>query len=143
MHKSNSTILISLQRYVYEIIKQDSDIFAVYVFGSVAREQEKDSSDIDLAFLLNEDQYKRDAFMVTNPAYLVAAKAGMKFDRKTDVVILNSASIEMAYQIITGGVRIYEKDKEQRLEYEIKIRGIYFDFMPFIRELRSRCLASL
>ena len=132
-----------LQQYISEIIQKDSDIFAVYVFGSVARAQEKDSSDIDLAFLLDEDHYKKDAFMATSPAYLAAAKASMKFDRKTDVVILNSASIEMAYQIITGGIRIYEKDKIQPLEYEIKIRGMYFDFMPFIMELRTQCLVRL
>jgi len=143
MHKSSTKLLTSLQQYIFEIIQQDSNIFAVYVFGSAARGQEKDSSDIDLAFLLDEEQYKQDAFMATSPAYMAAAKASMKFDRKTDVVILNSASIEMAYQIITSGIIIYEKDKEQRLEYEIKIRGMYFDFMPFIRELRSRCLASL
>ncbi len=136
-------VLIGLQQCISEIISKKSNIIAVYVFGSVARAQEKDSSDIDLAFLLDEDHYKKDAFMATSPAYLAAAKASMKFDRKTDVLILNSASIEMAYQIITGGIRIYEKDKEERIEYEIKIRGMYFDFMPFIRELRSRCIARL
>ncbi|NJL58523.1 MAG: nucleotidyltransferase domain-containing protein [Desulfobacteraceae bacterium] len=140
MQKSDGTLLTNLQQYINEIIQKKSNIFVVYVFGSVARAQENDSSDIDLAFCWMKIIIKKTRFMATSSAYLAAAKISGKFDRKTDVVILNSASIEMAYQIITRGVRIYEKDKNERI---IKIRGMYFDFMPFIRELRSRCLAEL
>jgi len=53
------------------------------------------------------------------------------------VVILNAASVETAYQVITTGELLYEKDAADRLEYEIALKGMYFDFKPFLDELRS------
>jgi hypothetical protein len=68
---------------------------------------------------------------------------GMKLDRVVDVTILNSASLEMAYEIITTGHLLFESDVELRLQYEIKIKGMYFDFQPFLSELRVRKMANL
>ncbi len=60
-----------------------------------------------------------------------------------DVTILNGSSVEMAYEVVTTGQCIYQADPDMRLEYEAKARGMYFDFRPFLLEMRSRCLASL
>jgi hypothetical protein len=71
---------------------------------------------------------------------MIAAKMGMELDRVVDVTILNSASLEIAYEIVTGGECLFECDSEQRLNYELKIRGMYFDFRPYISELRKERL---
>jgi len=34
-------------------------------------------------------------------------------------------------------------DKDKKIEYEIKIRGLYFDFKPFLEELRSKTIKNL
>jgi hypothetical protein len=36
-----------------------------------------------------------------------------------------------------------ESDVELRLQYEIKIKGMYFDFQPFLSGLRVRKIAKL
>jgi hypothetical protein len=64
-------------------------------------------------------------------------------DRKTDVTILNSASLEIAYEILTSGRCILETNSEKRLEYEIAVRGMYFDFKPFLDKIRTDCIKAL
>jgi hypothetical protein len=71
---------------------------------------------------------------------MLAAKMGMKLNRVVDVTILNSASLEMAYEIICGGECLFEIDREERLQYELKVKGMYFDFRPFIHALRRERL---
>jgi predicted nucleotidyltransferase len=115
-------------------------ILVVYLFGSFARHQQRAKSDIDLAFLVDPEKYGIDAFECTAPVHMTAGKMGMELDRVVDVTILNSASLEIAYEIVAGGLCLFESDPEQRLQYELKIRGMYFDFRPFIHELRRERL---
>ena len=121
----------------------DDSIIAVYLFGSCIKDGIEKASDIDLAFLLHEQAYKADPINAMYPTHLIAAGIGTQFDKETDVTILNSSSLEVAYEIMVTGKCVYESDPELRLGYDIKIRGMYFDFKPFISELRSSSLAKL
>jgi uncharacterized protein len=115
-------------------------ILVAYLFGSFTRNEQSARSDIDLAFLVDPEKYRRDAFESTAPVHMLAAKMGMELNRVVDVTILNSASLEMAYEIISGGECLFEIDPEERLQYELKVKGMYFDFRPFINELRRERL---
>ena len=141
--KDSPNITRNLETYLSEIIKNAPSIVAVYLFGSYAREEEKAQSDIDLAFLLDEQAYRADPFEATCLAYMIAMRIGMGLHMQTDVTILNSSSIEMAYEVITTGRCVYESDMDRRLEYEVTMRGMYYDFRPFLTQLRSRFLARL
>ena len=121
----------------------DDSIIAVYLFGSSVRDGIEKASDIDLAFLLDEQAFKTDPIVAMYPTHLIAAEIAMQFDKETDVTILNSSSLEVAYEIMVTGKCVYESDSELRLDYEIKIRGMYFDFKPFISELRLNSLTKL
>jgi predicted nucleotidyltransferase len=121
----------------------DESVVAVYLFGSFIKSEAKKASDIDVAFLLDEQAYKTDPINAMSPAYLIAAGIAMHFDKETDVTILNSSSLEMSYEIMVTGKCVYEADPEVRQDYGIKIRGMYFDFKPFIDELRLNSLAKL
>jgi predicted nucleotidyltransferase len=140
--EKNSEITNAIQRYIAES-QNDGSIVAIYIFGSFLRGETEKNSDVDLAFLLNEKAYKSDPIIAMSPAHLIAAKVGMQLDRETDVTILNSASLEMAYEVVTSGKCLFELDPDLRMEYEIKIKGMYFDFRPFLEELRAKSLAHL
>ncbi len=99
--ETNSEITNAIQRYIAES-QNDGSIVAIYLFGSFLRGETEKSSDIDLAFLLDEKAYKSDPIIAMSPAHLIAAKVGMQLDRETDVTILNSASLEMAYEVVTS-----------------------------------------
>jgi predicted nucleotidyltransferase len=135
-------ITADLIRY-FNSSRVDESVTAVYLFGSSITGETKNASDIDLAFLLDEQAYKTDPVNAMSPAYLVAAQFGMKVDKETDVTILNSASLEIAYEVVTTGKCLFELDPDMRMEYELKIKGMYFDFKPFLDELRAKSLAHL
>ncbi len=137
------TSISSIRNYLLQHINSEAPqghFLLVYLFGSFACKQERAKSDIDLAFLIDPSQYRIDAFEATAPAHILAGRMGMKLDRVVDVTILNSASLEIAYEIITSGACLFESGPELRIEYELKIRGLYFDFQPFISELRAERL---
>jgi predicted nucleotidyltransferase len=118
-------------------------VVIVYVFGSSGRSDFKDSSDIDLAFLVDERRHHEDAVKAISPIYMISARIGLILEREIDPFILNAASLEMAYEIITTGFCLFATDDGARLEYEIKIKGMYFDFYPFLSELRARKIAKI
>lgn len=121
----------------------DKSFVAVYLFGSCIRDETEKAADIDVAFLLDEQAYKSDPIRTMSPAYLIAAEIAMHFGKETDVIILNSSSLELSYEIVITGKCLYEADPEARLDYEIKIKGMYFDFKPFLSELRLNSLSKL
>jgi predicted nucleotidyltransferase len=136
-------ILKDLEKYLPQIVADDSPVVAIYLFGSSAKESGAEESDLDLAFLLDHKAYDSNPLRAVSPAFMIATRTGMRFGKESDVTILNGSSVEMAYEVVTSGQCIYEDASNPRLEYEAKIRGMYFDFRPFLLELRSRCIASL
>lgn len=140
--ETRSNIAKILRGQIAEIQGKTS-ILAVYLFGSCLKSDTGKASDIDLAFLLDEKAYKSDPIEAMSPAHLIAAQVGMKVDKETDVTILNSASLEIAYEVVTTGKCLFELDPDMRMEYELKIKGMYFDFKPFLEELRAKSLAHL
>ncbi len=140
---NSATDIIKALRKAIDLTDSQGVIAVVYLFGSFLRGGLRIDSDIDLAFLLDEKAYKSDPIIAMSPAHLIAAKVGMQLDRETDVTILNSASLEMAYEVVTFGKCLFELDPDLRMEYEIKIKGMYFDFRPFLEELRAKSLAHL
>ena len=141
--KESNDIVRDLEIYLSEIIKSTTSIVAVYLFGSYSKKIEKAQSDMDLAFLLDNKVYKADPFEATGPAYMAAMRIGIKLKRDTDVVILNSSSVELAYEVVTSGRCVYEVEQDRRLEYEATVKGMYYDFRPFLMELRSKFLDRL
>ena len=123
--------------------KIKAKVIAVYLFGSYATGLAKESSDIDLAFLLEEKCYRLDPFESSSGAHLVAARMALALDAEIDVTVLNGASTEMAYEVVTTGICLYDADSDRRFDYEAKVRGMYFDFKPFLDILRKQYVDGL
>ncbi len=145
--KSSMNELIKVRQEMLPILQTMGGakkvIAAVYLFGSVCSGLHTGESDIDLAFLLDEKAHKADAFSASAPAHLVAARLGERLNRNTDVIILNAASIEIAYEVIATGICIYDTNMEKRMTFECAMRGMYYDFRPFLEELRLRRINAL
>lgn len=126
---------------ISDSIEAKQSIKIAYLYGSVLHpEKFRHKSDIDLAFLLYPSLYNKDPLISSAPAYMAATEIGLMAKRQTDVIILNAASIETAYQAVTTGIVLYEADHENRLEYESLVRGLYFDFKPFLQNLRAKSM---
>jgi predicted nucleotidyltransferase len=132
-----------LQNSLREIDIDNRTVVAVYLFGSNVKGDAGLDSDLDLAFLLDESAYRNDPLATVAPSYLAATNLGMTMGRETDVTILNAASLEIAYEVVVTGKCLLEIDRDKRMAYEIALRGMYFDFKPFLEELRSNCMNNL
>jgi predicted nucleotidyltransferase len=132
-----------LQNSLREIDIDNRTVVAVYLFGSNVKGDAGIDSDLDLAFLLDESAYRNDPLATVAPSYLAATNLGMTMGRETDVTILNAASLEIAYEVVVTGKCLLEIDRDKRMAYEIALRGMYFDFKPFLEELRSNCMNNL
>ncbi|MCD5396379.1 MAG: nucleotidyltransferase domain-containing protein [Candidatus Pacebacteria bacterium] len=62
--------------------------------------------------------------------------------REVDVVILNTASPFLRFVVIKEGKLIYEKDKSQRIDFELKSLNEYFDYKPILELYRQKILSS-
>ncbi|NOZ68451.1 MAG: nucleotidyltransferase domain-containing protein [Deferribacteres bacterium] len=110
---------------------------AVYLFGSTAKGREREKSDLDLAFVFDEDIYRKEPFLTLQEAEMTAVEVGAELQKLVDVIILNGASLSFAYHTVRNGMCIYERDTAGRILYEVALDSKYQDFMPFIKELRE------
>ena len=139
----HTEIISFLKKHLNERARNVLSVRTVYVFGSYALGTATDQSDIDLAFHFQEQAYKQDPLEAFAFANIIAAEIGELLGKKTDVVLLNGSSLEMAYEIVTTGICVYETDPDSRVEHEATLMGLWFDFKPFLLGLRRKCLAEL
>jgi len=105
------------------------DIVCAYLFGSVVKETAGPRSDVDVAVLLR-DGLSREEMAEWRLQLLV--DLGAFSDREVDVVVLNTAPPVLQNQVLRYGRLIYERDREQRIRFEVRARQVYFDVKPML-----------
>jgi len=139
-----NTINFKVNQFIASSDSAKNSISAVYLFGSILdKTRFKHNSDIDLAFLLDTSLHRIDRLKSSIDSYFIATEIGLSLNRSTDVIILNSAALETAFQILSQGLIVYEKNTDQRIEYEIALKGMYFDFKPFLEKFRAKALSGI
>ena len=109
----------------------------VYLFGSRATgEQLGPMSDYDFGVLVERE---------TADLFALQARLTYEFIQivdtdLVDVVMLNQAPIELAFNVIDRGVLLYERDLATRVEYEAYVMGRYGDYLPVLRQRRHDIL---
>ncbi|MDO8836907.1 MAG: nucleotidyltransferase domain-containing protein [Vicinamibacterales bacterium] len=102
------------------------DVVAVYLFGSVARERARDSSDVDVGLL----------FRTRPPRTLGGLHLDIRdrlqehLGRPVDLVILNHAPADLVHRVLRDGILVAETDRAARIAFEVRLRNEYFDLEP-------------
>lgn len=104
-----------------EYFNNDDNILFVYLFGSYACETQKDTSDIDIAVFLNDNDYY---------VYKVKKKVELEniFKKEVDIIILNDAPPLLKHQVFEHGKLLKCDDRDFLKEYKIKSLYEYFDY---------------
>jgi uncharacterized protein len=113
------------------------DVVVAYLFGSVARNQANDLSDVDIAILLTPDLAAHE--MVERQLQLMVGLAPFS-SHEIQVVILNQVSPLLAYEVVRDGLLLYEQDERVRVAYEVGVMKRYFDVKPML-DFHSQALA--
>lgn len=124
-----------LSRMAADIGAEIVELKLIYVFGSHAEGYIGPLSDYDFGVLLERKNGTSEYRSLLYSAF--AKKLGTDL---VDVILLNNASIELAFHIISYGELLYESNAESRIEYESNVMGLYFDYLPILRAQRHDIL---
>ena len=125
----------TLSKHIASLMVDFPEISLVYLFGSQVSGKVGPMSDYDLAILLDhpaDGEQTRTGFSHTLAHHLQT--------ERVDVLILNRATIELAYHVIATGELLYQRELALRVEYEAGVLSRYCDYLPVLRAQRSQIL---
>jgi predicted nucleotidyltransferase len=114
------------------LAESDADVLCAYLFGSVARDEGRADSDLDVAVLLARDPPPTLEGLQTGLADALSEAAG----RTVDLVVLNDAPPDLVHRVLRDGVLLLERDRSARIRFEVKARNEYFDLLPYLQRYR-------
>lgn len=117
--------------------KNQSNILAVYLFGSHATNRAGKLSDLDLGVVL-QDKINPSTIMNLRLKF-IGEISKLLNDNNIDIVILNITSPLLQQQAIITGQLIYTSSKEKTCDYEIMTQKTYDDAM-YLRNIYYRYL---
>ncbi|MEO0115204.1 MAG: nucleotidyltransferase domain-containing protein [candidate division WOR-3 bacterium] len=103
------------------------EIIAAYIFGSLITGKVRKGSDIDIALICQENLIKNQ--LTYRIAIITDLMSLLK--RKVDVVILNSVNLLLRAQVFQKGLLIYESDSKERVSFQAKSMGLYYDYKRY------------
>ena len=123
-----------------ELLRQLREFFAdhhaglvcVYLYGSVARGEARQQSDVDLAVLYAEDPPPTFDGLGLSLGSTLERRLG----RPVDLVVLNQACVDLVHRILRDGKLVYDSDPSARIRFEVHARNAYFDLLPYLRQYR-------
>ena len=110
----------------------------MYLFGSEARGEATDASDVDLGVL-----YVADPPSTYDGLPLeLEGELERLLGRPTQVVAMNHAPVDLRVRVLRDGVLVLDRDPTARVRFEIRTRNEWFDLEPVLREYRKTGAAS-
>jgi predicted nucleotidyltransferase len=109
-------------------LKTQPDVVAAYLFGSLAQGRATPRSDIDIAILLKS--MPKELGGATDRQLKLMGDFRRFADREVDVVILNTAPPVLKDQVLRYGRRLYERDRQARVEFEVRTGQEYAELRP-------------
>lgn len=141
MRQQKAKQILARLKDVLPSVLAEYPVDVAYVYGSVARGAVTPFSDVDIALVLSESPspYPRLMLELEVQAALEDA-SGLK---RVDVRAINEAPLLVRGRIVQQGVLLYERDRTQRVAFEVQTRKRFFDFAPVARRLRDAFLDKI
>ena len=133
-------ILDRLRAVIPSVLAQ-YPVEVAYVYGSVARGTVTPFSDVDVALVLSEKPPPYERMMLEFE--IEAAIEDASGLRGLDVRAINEAPLMARGKVVQEGIRLYERDRARRVDFEVQTRKRYFDFAPVARRLQAAFLEKV
>lgn len=124
-----------------EALRRREDVIALFFFGSLANHKLKPLSDLDMALFLQEDMSKDRLF--SRELDLMSLIAETLGTEEFDLIILNSAPLRFAHQILKSGKRIFVKDQKKLADFQEAVIKKYIDFKYYREQFDKEFLKGL
>lgn len=116
---------------------QRKEAVLAYLFGSYAREKARETSDIDVAVLLEPDVKGEKLYDVYRDLFLSICEA--LGTERFDLVLLNRAPLSLRFEIVSQGKLIYARDEETLNSFKIDVIRKYQD-TAYLRTVQDQYL---
>ena len=124
-----------------KLLKNDKTIVAFYTFGSAASGNLRPLSDLDFAVLLSVQLNKHEIF--EKNLDLIGTIENVLKTEEFDLVILNTAPMRFAYNILKTGKLEFFKDRNVLIDFIEKTNKMYLDFKFFREQFGKTFLEKL
>jgi len=125
-----------LIQVITEYLSRQPAVSAAYLFGSTAKGTARPDSDIDIAVLFAAGIGKEECF---DQRLGIAGALEDITGKRIDIVDLQHSPLFLQHQVRKYGRLILEKDRQYRIDYEVRSRREYYDFQ-YILERRNNAL---
>lgn len=115
---------------VRDVLASEPRVAYGLVFGSCARGADHAHSDLDIAVGVS-------AALGTHDLGDLIGRLEAASGRTVDLVLLNEATMALAYRVFRDGVVVFERDRQARVRREARAVLDYLDFRP-IEDLCTR-----
>jgi len=126
-----------LDRFKIKLEKHASDVIAVYLFGSCARNEFKPLSDVDIGILFVPPVKSE-----LETRVLINAMEALHTE-EVDLVVLNDAPLHIQYEAIKERKIIFCTNHERRADFETRVLMEYLDFAPIRNEFFKEYMKRL
>jgi predicted nucleotidyltransferase len=117
------------------VARQRPEIALLYLFGSQVTGSTGELSDIDLGILVDSPAFSPDDRFLLEHEFSIVLRP-----ERVDLVVLNTAPVELAYHVITHGTLLYQRSLAEKVEYESNVLSSYFDYFPVLCLFRKEIL---
>jgi len=125
-------------REVVPSVMAQYPVDVAYAYGSVARGTVTPFSDVDVALVLSQMPPPYERMMLEFE--IEAAIEDASGLTGLDVRAINKAPLMVRGKVVQEGIRLYERDRARRVDFEVQTRKRYFDFAPVARRLQAAFL---
>jgi predicted nucleotidyltransferase len=121
-----------LARLRDRLAREGEPLIAAYLYGSRARGEAREGSDVDLGLL-----YRRqpEPTLESAPRRL-EDELEQDLGLPVEVLVLNDAPADLVRRVLRDGVLLLDHDRAARLRFEVDAWNRYFDLLPILELYR-------
>ena len=113
----------SLEQRIVDAFKSRSDVAAVYLFGSTARDAARPGSDVDVAVLFDAPPPPT----LSGPRLVIEGDLERALGAPVDLVVLNDAPVDLRARVLRDGALLIDRNRSARIAFEVRTRNEAFD----------------
>ncbi|MGH8905108.1 MAG: type VII toxin-antitoxin system MntA family adenylyltransferase antitoxin [Egibacteraceae bacterium] len=115
------------QRQAAGEVLADAGVVIAYLFGSRARGDHRQASDADIAILADR---RLGLLERSQLAMDIADALGVP---EVDLIVLDEVRLALRGQVVQEGLLLHSSDEPRRVDFEVRTRLEYFDFLPTLQ----------